>query len=459
MKRNIFIWTAVMAMSITLSLAQNNDPWGDDAYGLRNRKNKSALSQDSRKRKEKPTQNEDWYFKEDPYMQQQADYPPVSDAELDAYNRRGAAPDSLNNRRLNDNRRQNKTRTIDGYYTQRLSRFYDHDIAVRNVDEVNIYLNRFSPYGYEQGYYDDGSTFANIYVNNRGGYYYDDPMMYDPFYANTYLPWYTVPPYGGYWGYCGYYPYPSRYGWSGWWNWYGGYGGWYIGWNGPYWGFGWGSYYGWPGYWGGWPGYGWGYYDGYYAGYNSYRYDNYRHGSYSNGYYGRSNYGNGIRSTYANRNSNSYSRSRYDQSAQGRGNSGSYDRSAYNSGSRSEATTISRPPKTVIDRYERSNGGMFGSPSRSNSDRNSRYNNSYNRGNNNNSYNRGNFERSNTPSRSIEPSKKNNSNNTYTPSRSTYNSNSYSTPSRSTYNSGGGSYSRPSRSSGGSGGGSSYRRR
>lgn len=464
MRRNIFIWTAMLALSVGMCVAQNNDPWGDDAYGLRSRKNKSHLST-AKQQKQQSQEDNDWYFRDDPYTDVQQSYPPVSDAELDAYNRR-VQPDSLKSscNTPKSLRKRGGVRTVDGYYTQRLSRFYDHDIAVRNVDEVNIYLSRFSPYGYEEGYYNDGSTFANIYVNNRGGYYYDDPMMYDPYYVNSYYPWYTVPPYGGYWGYMGYYPYPT--GWGIYFNWPGGWGGWSIGWNGPYWGYGWGSYYGWGGYYG-WPGYwasagyGWGYYDGFYNGYNSYRYDNYRHGSYSNGYYGRSNYGNSTRSTQINRGSNTYSRSRYEDSAQAGTNRGSYNRSSYDN-SRS-GVTISRPSQTIIERYDRSNTGRFGSPSRStynsnNSSSPSRgsynNNNSYNRNNNNRSYNSNNYNRSYNNNSNQQQSQ---------PSRSTYNSNrnnNYSTPSRSTYNNnGGGSYSSPSRSNGGGGGGSTYRRR
>lgn len=399
MKTNKLILLLGMLLTMGGSLyAQNEDPYVDDVYNTRGR-----IVKDYKTGTKKGAQDLE-EARRDAYAQEVSEgvYPIASDAELEAYNRRrqGDVQKAEVKRQAKVERKRRPHRCAGpGVYSRRLSRFYDPDVRVRNADEVNIYIDDYGCHGYEydRGCYDDGNAYVNLYVGGSSCW-----GVYDPWWPNSYYPWYTG------WDY-----YPG-WGWS-----------WHWGWRGPRWG-GWYGWYG-PSY--PYPGWGWdwgyhhGFYDGYRIGYDNYRYRNFSHGSRSNNYY----YDRG--NTYERRH---HSRSTYDRDSRG-----NYDRN----NNRDRFSTPSR------SRYNSDRQGRYNSPSRSNrydspsrgsydSNRRGRYSSpSRNSSGNYNTPSRRNYDsgsgRYSTPSRSSGSSSPSRSNSYSTPSRSSSSSGSYSTSSRS----------------------------
>ena len=308
MKRNRWlILMGIAVLGITSASAQND--WDfDDIYNNQKqvqeqRKAISAREKAERERlaRERRQREEEWaranrensryaYDNYEDEYDQEDYYDDPSDRDIDAYNRRGNANDSLSRRsvrRGNNTSKQyasrergsdykTRSRSSRGRYTDRIARFHDPStIVVQRGNSIVIYTDEdYYGCGYncdQCSYYGGGDV--NIYFGvgcgscgyGCGSNYYGGYPSYYPGYYSSYYPWYS-PWYGDpYWYYVWYGPSYPRYRRHGWWGY-------------SSWGWGWGSawdyysnpYYAWHN------GYRQGFIDGYYSGYyGSYGYDPY----------------------------------------------------------------------------------------------------------------------------------------------------------------------------------------
>lgn len=263
------LWLLVCSVlfSSVMAMAQNVDPYVDDVYYTRQDAKKDISLQEKAKkermeaRKKMQAEEQARSQREERVYQRMAT---SSDDAIDAYNGRSSATakDSLLEMQsagaanLQSNN-QTQNRRVYGTYSDRIRRFHTQNGAFIDGNDVYIateygLVNYMDLYPYDDYYYGNSGTSINIYMG-------------DPFYYNSWYPWYS-------------YRSPYYYGYTNWrYNYWGYYDPWYDPWySGRY--YGWGGYYRYPGYygWGGYyypgyygygGGYGWGYNDGFYDGY------------------------------------------------------------------------------------------------------------------------------------------------------------------------------------------------
>lgn len=235
--RNIFIASAVSAIFVAVPARVFAQDYDDIYYTP---KSKTETKQKAKTSTKQYTPTPD-YPAADTYTPSSYTLTPVTDSQLDAYNRRGVYQDTVGAVSV----------PVDELgefeYTRRIERYHNPDVVTNTNDPDLI-----------DYYYSQPSTTSvtNIYVNNPGVYY--DPYDY-------------------YYGWNNVYRYTSPWYWSTYWS-----PSWSIGWDpfwGPSWSWSWGSSWGWypPHHHHHWyPAYHPNHYPGYHPGHH---YPNYGHGN------------------------------------------------------------------------------------------------------------------------------------------------------------------------------------